>query len=44
MQILLAGVVLIVAFPIAMQLLLLVLSNPVLAIAGAGVGLYAMAR
>jgi hypothetical protein len=44
MQILFAGIVLIIGFPICVQLLLLVLSNPVLAIAGAGVGLCAMAR
>jgi hypothetical protein len=44
MQILLAGVVLIVAFPVAIQLLLLVVSNPLLAVAGGAVGFYVMAR
>ncbi len=44
MQILLAAIILIVGFPIAIQLLLLVASNPLIAVAGAGVGLYVVAR
>jgi hypothetical protein len=44
MQILFAGVILIVAFPVAVQILLAVLSNPLLAVFVVPAGIYAMAR
>lgn len=44
MQILFAGVVLIVALPIAIQVLLAVLSNPLIAVLAVPAGLYVISR